>query len=188
MLSPVSTADRAKSLTAPWLKSLVLTLLFCCLQSTGSAAITTPTFTVSELFHMNFAVLQQPSSGSQKAVLSDFCGCSPSDISGTAVYLYGTVENGEYLIKCAGCGSTISVSIANASGGNGAVTMSSFTAVYSKQTSCGVGSTVALPATGLAAPVSAGAHLCLGATATYTSAVPLRTPITPTFDIVLSSP
>jgi len=177
-MSSSAASASANSPFRGWLRLLLAVGFFCC--SHGSACFAVTTYTLTRNFQLQWGTLQKPAAGSQTATMPDFCGCVPSDLTGTGTYLYGTVDNEDDTIKCSGTCGTITIDIQNVSPNCAGVTgIGSFTGRYN-----GVNLSGPPPWSGLVNP-GGGKSFQLGGTATYTSAV-VAGSCAPTLDIVVS--
>lgn len=157
MPPPAVSAD-ARLFSQRFIKTILLVVLFCFthLQAAGA----NPTYTVTQNTELTFGTMQIPG-GSVTDIIS-----TAGAQSGTGTYLYGTVSEGDFTIKCTGtlCTNTMSLSITGGTGGCfGVIGLSAFQGNYNSGAKTG-----ALPFTGLAALGNGGtADFKVGATATY---------------------
>jgi hypothetical protein len=164
----------------------MLALLLCGIY--GRTAAATPSFTVSPQTgqgQIEFATLQQPSSGSQTCIMppSTGCPCPGGYCAGasTGTPLYGSADNGAWTIKCTGCSGNSTISITNVSPNcAGVSSISSWSAYYNGSALSGGGPwTASIDTTAKS--------FWLGATATYSSSVSTPSSCTGTFDISLTN-
>jgi hypothetical protein len=147
-------------------------ILLCCACPARAACNLSATQTGT----MDWGTLAKPSSGSQTFDIT-----AADATSGTGSFIYGTTPvHGTFNIADTGsCGGGITITVADAGGAAG-VTLSNFHLNYN-------GATITNGSAANTDPPHAGFILKIGATATYTSAVPIGLEH-PTFHVTVSNP
>ena len=174
LISPLAGLDKPQ---VKGLMSLKAFLFVFCMVTIPVAAFAAESVQITEQTEMNFAQVEIPTSGSKTIIINASTGA----YSGTGTVQTGTPARGQYKLRLSGSGSSTSstIDVQNISSGNAAVTISTFTGNYN-------GAAISIPQSGLTKPAGGGGTtLYLGATATYTSSVPVGA-ITPSFDVVVT--
>lgn len=142
---------------------------------------------VTQTAQLKWPTLTIPATSDTYTIVGTGAGMT---VSGTGTIVYGTAAvRGGYTIKRASGSNTsgaggscpnITINITGVTPGNANLTLTNFTGRYNNANLTGNP-----PWTGLALPTPGGLALILGATATYTSAIPAGG-LTPTFNIVVT--
>jgi hypothetical protein len=169
------TPDRIK-ISRRWLAVLMAACFFCALHGKSAAA---QTITIAQTQQLRFGVLQVPASGSHTRTVS-----TAGATSGTGITLLSVpaAQAGQFTLGCsATCNGSWSITInaTNVVTGNAALSIGSWTGNY-------IGIGINIPSSGNQ-KCKDPQTLLLGATATYTSAIP-EGAYTPTYDVVVTTP
>jgi hypothetical protein len=169
------TPDRIKN-SRRWLAVLLVACFFCAFHGKSAAA---QTITIAQNQQLRFGVLQVPASGSHTRTVS-----TAGATSGTGIELLSSpaAQAGQFTLSCsASCTGSwnITINATNVVTGNAALSIGSWTGNY-------IGVPINIPSSGNPKCNSA-KTLLLGATATYTSAIP-EGAYTPTYDVVVTTP